>query len=521
MISSALISKVGIVVLIALIVLVICMGYVKAPPNMAYIISGFRRKPRVLIGRAGIRIPFLERKDVLHLGQISVDIKTNGFIPTEDFIGVNIDAVAKIRLKSDPDGIEVAMKNFLNMPESQIVQTITDSLQGNMREIVGTIKLKELCNDRKKFGDEVQTKAQLDMDNLGIQIISCNIQTITDEKDLINQLGQDNMSQIQKDASIAKANAERDIAIATAAAHKEATAAEVEAGKQIAEKNNELAIRQAELKIVEDTKRAEADAAFAIQEQIQRKTIQTEAVNVQIAETERNAELKEKEVAVKEQELAATIKKQADADKYKAERAAEASLIQRQKEADAILYEQQKQADAIKAKGIAEAEAIKVKGEAEAEAIAAKGKAEAEAMDKKAEAYQKYNGAAMAEMMIKIMPQMAAEIAKPLSAIDKINIYGTDGDSTGASQISGNMPVVMKQVFDTMSEATGVDFTEIMRAGTYDAKVNRNVNLQGIPDTVKVVDDTTKKNSSSVTATPEPPKKAKKTVKPENTEVTE
>ena len=359
------------------------------------------------------------------------------------------------------------------------------------------------------------------MDNLGIQIISCNIQTITDEKDLINQLGQDNMSQIQKDASIAKANAERDIAIATAAAHKEATAAEVEAGKQIAEKNNELAIRQAELKIVEDTKRAEADAAFAIQEQIQRKTIQTEAVNVQIAETERNAELKEKEVAVKEQELAATIKKQADADKYKAERAAEASLIQRQKEADAILYEQQKQADAIKAKGIAEAEAIKVKGEAEAEAIAAKGKAEAEAMDKKAEAYQKYNGAAMAEMMIKIMPQMAAEIAKPLSAIDKINIYGTDGDSTGASQISGNMPVVMKQVFDTMSEATGVDFTEIMRAGTYDAKVNRNVNLQGIPDTVKVVDDTTRKNSSSVTATPEPPKKAKKTVKTENTEVTE
>ena len=155
-----------------LIFIVVVMGYVKAPPDVAYIISGFRRKPKILIGRAGIRIPFLERKDNLLLRQISVDIKTNGFIPTEDFIGVSIDAVAKIRIKNDPDGIQIAMKNFLNMNEQMIIHTITDSLQGNMREIVGTIKLRELCNDRKKFGDEVQSKAQLDMDNLGIQIIS-------------------------------------------------------------------------------------------------------------------------------------------------------------------------------------------------------------------------------------------------------------------------------------------------------------------------------------------------------------
>ncbi|MBQ2856731.1 MAG: flotillin family protein, partial [Bacteroidaceae bacterium] len=177
-----------------IIVIIAMMGYVKAPPDVAYIISGFRKKQKILIGRAGIRIPFLERKDSLLLRQISIDIKTNGYIPTEDFIGVNIDAVAKIRIKSDPEGIQVAMKNFLNMNESEIIQTITDSLQGNMREIVGTIKLRELCNDRKKFGDEVQSKAQMDMDNLGIDIISCNIQTITDERDLINALGMDNMA---------------------------------------------------------------------------------------------------------------------------------------------------------------------------------------------------------------------------------------------------------------------------------------------------------------------------------------
>ena len=190
----------------------------------------------------------------------------------------------------------------------------------------------------------------------------------------------------------------------------------------------------------------------------------------------------------------------------RAEKSAEADLVKRQKNAEAEKYEQEKDAEAkkaqaeaqkyaaeqeaagIKAKYDAEAAGIAAKGLAEAEAIKAKGLAEAEAMEKKAEAYKKYNGAAMAEMMIKIMPQMAAEIAKPLSQIDKINIYGTGDGNNGASQISGNMPIVMKQVFDTMSEATGVDFTEIMRAGTYDAKVNRNINLSGEAVKVNVSD---------------------------------
>ena len=498
---------IGAVVL--LLILIVCMGYVKAPPDIAYIISGLRKNQKILIGRAGVRIPFLERKDVLLLRQISVDIKTNGYIPTQDFIGVDIDAVAKIRLKSDPEGIQLAMKNFLNMDEEDITRAITDSLQGNMREIVGTISLRELCNDRKKFGDEIQSKAQMDMDNLGIQIISCNIQKIVDEQDLINALGMDNMAQIQKDASIAKANADRDVQVAQATAEREANDARVEADKQIAEKQQELAIRKAELKVVEDTKNAEAAAAYKIQEQIQNRTIETETVNAEIAKAERQAELKQKEVLVKEQELAATIQKQADAEKYKAEKEAEADLVRRQKNAEAELYEQEKSAEAIKAKGLAEAEAIKVKGDAEADAIRAKGLAEADAMEKKAEAYQKYNGAAMAEMMIKIMPEMAAKIAEPLASIDKINIYGTDGNGAGASQISGNMPIIMKQVFDTMSEATGVDFTEIMKAGTYDAKVNKNVNVTGLPETNVTVNNTSTAPTETTVEEPTPKKNTK------------
>ena len=483
--------------LIAVLIMIIVAGYVKAPPDRAYIISGIRRKPRILIGRAGVKIPFFERVDKLYLGQMTVDIKTEQSVPTNDFINVNVDAVAKVRIGTDTESIQLAAKNFLNKDPDQITLDLQDSLQGNMREIIGTLALKTINTDRDSFSDQVMEKASKDMNKLGIEILSCNIQNVTDENGLINDLGMDNTAKIKKDAAIAKAQADRDVAIAKAEADKAANDARVLAQTEIAEKNNALAIKQAELKKEADTAGAIADAAYHIQEQEQQKSIQTATVNAQIAKAEREAELRQKEVLVKQQELAAEIEKKADAEKYQAEKKAEAELVQRQKKAEAAKYEQEREADArkaqaeaqkyaaeqeaagIKAKYDAEAAGIAAKGRAEAEAIKAKGLAEAEAMEKKAEAYKKYNGAAMAEMMIKIMPEMAAEIAKPLSQIDKINIYGTADGSNGAAQISGNMPIVMKQVFDTMSEATGVDFTEIMRAGTYDAKVNKNINLTG------------------------------------------
>lgn len=481
---------IGLIVLaVVLLIIILMSGYVKAPPDTAYIISGIKKKPKVLIGRAGIKIPFLERKDTLLLKQMSIDIKTGGFVPTKDFIGVDIDAVAKVKVDTSEEGILKAQRNFLNMKERDFIVALTDSLQGNLREIIGTIELRELNTDRKKFGDEVQEKAQVDMKALGIQIISCNIQRIEDEQGLINALGQDNMSKIQKDASIAKANADRDVAVAQAEAAKEANDARVISDLAIAQRNNELDIKRSELKVTADIKRAEADAAYEIQKQEQAKVIETQAVNVQIAKAEREAELKQKEVLVRQQELSAQIERQADAEKYKAEKDAEARLIQRQRQAEAEKYEQEKAAEAQKAKADAmryaaeqEAAGITAKGVAEANAIKAKGLAEAEAMEKKAEAYKKYNGAAVIEMMVKILPEMAAEVAKPLASIDKVNIYGggSGADGSGVSQISGNMPIVMKQVFDTMTEATGVDFTEIMRASTYDAKVTKNINVTGL-----------------------------------------
>ena len=466
-------SMVPIIVIIAVLLLVLAAGYVKAPPDRAYIISGLRKNPRILIGRAGIKIPFLERVDKLYLGQMTVDIKTEQSVPTNDFINVNVDAVAKVRIGMTPEAIQLAAKNFLNKIPDQITADLQDSLQGNMREIIGTLSLKAINTDRDSFSDQVMEKASKDMNKLGIEILSCNIQNVTDENGLIKDLGADNTAKIRKDASISKANADKEIAIAQAQADKEANDARVAAELDISQKQNDLAIRQAALKEESDTAQAKADAAYEIEKMVQQQQIETNTVNAQIAKTEREAELKQAEVRVQEQTLEATVKKQADADKYKQIQEAEAAMEVQKKEAEAKKYAMEQEALGIRAKG-----------EAEAEAIRAKGVAEAEAMEKKAEAYKKYNNMAVAEQMIKIMPQMAAEIAKPLAAIDNVNIYGSSAD--GVSGISGNAPVIMKQVFDTMSAATGVDFTEILKANTYDAAVNKNVNLSGVPSSLEL-----------------------------------
>ena len=406
------------------------------------------------------------------------------------------------------------MKNFLNMNEERICAALTDSLQGNMREIIGTVKLKELCTDRKKFGDEVQEKAQKDMNALGIEIISCNIQRIEDEKGLIVALGQDNMSQIQKDASIAKAQADRDVAIAVAEAKQKANEASVQSDIIIAERNNDLAIKQANLKVQADTKKAEADAAYEIQKQEQQKVIGVKATDAEIAKTQQEAILRQKMVDVRQQELEAEINRKADADKYQKQKLAEAELIEKQKQAEAALYNQQKKSEAErviaeteKYKAIQDAEAkkaqaeaqryaaeqeaagIKAKYDAEAAGIQAKGLAEAEAMEKKAEAMKKYGQAAILEMIVKVLPDVAKAVAEPLASIDKVTVFaGGDGSNGGVSGISANVPTVMAQTFETVKAATGVDLADIVKASGYDAKVTRNINVSGLDGEGQVAD---------------------------------
>ncbi|WP_256219607.1 flotillin family protein [Selenomonas ruminantium] len=475
--------------LLAFIVMAIALTcWVKAPPDVAFILSGWRAKPRMLVGQGGVKVPLLERVDRLYLGQMTVDIRTQQSVPTNDFINVKVDAVAKVSVDDSDEARLLASKNFLNLTPELIADQLRDSLEGNMREIVGTLSLKEISTNRDSFSEQVKAAAAQDMERLGIKVISCNIQNITDETGLITDLGADNTARIRKDASIAKALADRDVSVKQAEAMKEANDAKVKAELEIAQRQNELAIRKAELKRESDIKQAEADAAYAIQEQEQRKAIETATVDAEIAKANREEALRKQQVAVREQELAAQVQKKADADKYNISKQAEAELAKRQRESEARLYEQQRDAEAQKAQAEAkkfameqEAAGITAKAQAEAEAIRLKGEAEAAAMDKKAEALKKYGKAAMAQMAIEILPKVAAEVAKPLGTIDKVTIFG-GGNGSGMSSMSDNVPLVMAKTIQTIKEATGVDIAEIMRAESYEAKTTKNVNVTGMTE---------------------------------------
>ena len=487
------VSAIIAVVVIAAIVVFLAVGYVKAPPDMAFIVSGIKKKSKVVIGKATIRIPFFERLDKLNLRLIPIDVKTSNAVPTADYININVDATVNVKISNEPEKLRLAAENFLNKNTEYIASVAREVLEGNVREIVGKMKLEEMVSDRQKFANLVKENAEPDLAAMGLDIISFNVQNFVYGNEVIENLGIDNIVKIKKAAAIARAESERDIKVAQAAADKESNDAAVAAQTEIAKKQNELAIKRSELQQEADTKKAMADAAYEIQKEEQRKTIEITTANADIAKQEREIELKQKEVAVKEQALEAEVKKQAEADRYAAQQKADAALYERQKEAEAKQFEAQRQAEARKAQAEAEryareqeAEGIRAVGEAEAAAIQAKGIAEAEAMEKKAEAYAKYNKAAVAEMMIKVLPDVAAKIAEPLGQIDKITIIGGDGSSNGVEQVAGNVPAVMAKLFESMKEATGIDLADIVKADTYDAKVNRNVNVSGI-DSVNLV----------------------------------
>lgn len=438
---------------VLVIVLLLIAGYLKAPPDTAYIISGLGKK-RILIGKSGWRVPFFERVDKLSLRVMQVDVKTTEAVPTNEFINVSVDGVANVKISSDPELLKRAAESLLGMRQPELVSLVTQVLEGNMREIVGSVGLKEMVQDRQGVAKKITENVVPDMEKLGIEVVNFNIQSFKDGAGTIENMGIDNVEQIRKNAQIAKANAQRDIAIATSNAQQEANAIKVQADKMIAAQNAELAVQQAEMKVKADTKKAEADAAYSIQQENQRKTIEVARTNADIARKEKEAELAEKEIALKERQLDAEIRKQADAMKYKAEKEAEAELIRRQKEAEAKRFEAEQQALAKKA----EAEANRFSMEQEAEGIRAKGLAEAQAIEKKAEAQKKMGEASVLEMYLTALPEVVKNAAAPLAQTDKIVMYG-DGNST---RLVKDVMNSTNQIVDGVKESTGIDLQALL-----------------------------------------------------------
>ena len=462
--ATFLITLLPIILVVALLV-VFLAGYVKASPDTAIIISGLRKKPKVLIGKAGIKIPFLERKDELNLQLIPIDVKTSNAVPTADYININVDATVNVKISDNEERLNLAAQNFLNKNSDYIGRVAREVLEGNVREIVGKMALEEMVSDRQKFAMLVKENAEPDLAAMGLDIISFNVQNFVDGNGVIENLGVDNIVKIQKNAAISRAESEKEIAKAQANAKREANEAEVNAASEIAKKQNELDIQKAELKKAADVKRAEADAAYKIQEEEQRKTVEITTANANIAKQEKEILLKQKEAEVMEQSLDAQIKKKAEAEKFAKQQEADAQLYERQREAEARKFETEKEADAMKAKAEAqkytmeqEAEGIRTKGLAEAEAIRAKAIAEAEGIEKKAEAMAKMGEAAVLEMYFQALPEVVKNAAIPLANVDRITMYGEGNSAKLMKDIMGTVT----QVTDGLKESTGVDLSAVL-----------------------------------------------------------
>lgn len=464
-----------------LLIILFALSYVKARPDEAIMISGAGKR-KILIGKAGFRIPFFQRKDVLHLKAFQVDVKTEDSIPTKEFININVDAVANLKISSDSKLLDTAFQSLLCISEKDRILQVQQVLQGNLREIIGTVGIRQLVQDRQGVAEQVKENVIPDMAKLGIELINFNIQNFSDNNDVIKNLGIDNIAQISKDAAIAKANADKEVVIAKAAADETANRFRVDSERKIIEQNTELSLKQSELKQKTDTAKATADASYAIEEQKRQQEINIAQINADIAKREREVELGQKEVELKERQLQAEINKVADAKKYAAKLEAEAELYTRQKKAEAEKFETEQQAIALKLQAEAEAQAQIARAHAnrdaalaEAQGIEAKGKAEAEAIQAKADAMKQYGEAATLQLILDsgVLPEIVRAQAEPLAKayeqVGNITMFGSDCQGKLAAGVTGDM----KSLDEGLKNSLGIDIKSLF-AGFLGGKLVAN-----------------------------------------------
>ena len=495
------VSTVGIV-LVALIALVIIIKscWKVAGTNEVLIVSGLGKKPRLKTGGGIFVIPMLQKTQRMTLENIQVDFTSRNDIPTKDAISLLVDAVANMAISQDPERQAVAASKFAGYNLDQMRNIIIPILEGNIREIISQTTFEDLIRgDKKVFAERIQENVAPNLADLGIDLTTFNIQNFSDKKGVIQDLGIENTEKIKKDAQIAAANAKAEVAVAQAEADRRANEAKVKAATEIAEQQTQFAIRKAELQKQADTEQAKADAAKKIEAENQRKAEEIAIANANLAKQEKEIELKEREVSVKERVLEAEIKKTAEAQKFAEQQKADAKLYAVQKQSEAELYErerkaeaekieamkkaeadlalataeaeaQKKLAEAIKAKGEAEAAAEEARGLARAKAIQAEGEAEAKAMYEKAEALKQYGDAAREQMNLEAtkvlyeqLPAIAEAIGKGYAGAD-IHMIGND-----SGQLAGNIMGNMTQLIEGFRGA-GVDLPAVV-SGMLGAKI--------------------------------------------------
>ncbi|NBV25198.1 MAG: flotillin family protein [Proteobacteria bacterium] len=483
------------VVLVALVAVIIIFAifasrYTKVGPNEVLVISGRKRRMIDPDGKArevGFRIvkgggvfvwPVFEKVDILSLELLTIDVQTPE-VYTSKGVPVKVDGVAQIKIKGDDISIATASEQFLSKSTEEIKNVAMQTLEGHLRAILGTMTVEEIYQNRDAFASKVQEVAAGDMANMGLGIVSFTIRDIRDTQGYLDALGKPRIAQVKRDAQIAQAEADRDAMIKSSQATQAGQEAKFVADTRIAEAQRDYQSNVAQYQAAVNQKKAESDLAYDLQKYKTGQLVKAEEVQVEIIAKQKQIELQEQEIKRKERELQATVQKPAEAERQKVETLANARKFQLETEAngaanaakatgfanaDVAKATGMAEAEANKARGLADADVSKARGLAQAAVIEAQGKATAEATRLKAEAFQQYNEAAVIELLVKAMPEIAGRISEPLSKMEKMVIINSgNGPGGGASKLTGDVTQIMAQLPPVLESLTGIKFEKLLQ----------------------------------------------------------
>ncbi|WP_044732405.1 flotillin family protein [Geobacillus kaustophilus] len=423
-------------------------------------------KIKIVRGGGTFVVPIFQQAEPLSLLSIKLDVQTPE-VYTEQGVPVMADGVAIIKVGSSIGEIATAAEQFLGKTRQDMENEAREVLEGHLRSILGSMTVEEIYKNRDKFSQEVQRVASQDLAKMGLVIVSFTIKDVRDKNGYLDALGKPRIAQVKRDADIATAEAEKETRIKRAEADKEARKAELERLTEIAEAEKINQLKLAEFRREQDIAKARADQAYHLEEAKAKQEVMAQQMQIKIIERQKQIELEEKEILRRERQYDSEVKKKADAERYAIEQKAAAEKAKQIAEADAQKYRVETlakaEAERIRLDGLAKAEAEKAKGEAEAEIIRLKGLAEAEAKQKIAEAFERYGQAAVLDMIIKMLPEYAKQVASPLANIEKLTIVDTgSGAGGGANRVTGYATNLMASLQETLKASTGIDVKQLL-----------------------------------------------------------
>ena len=442
------------------------------------ITSGDGKKIKIIRGGGTFVVPVFQQAEPLSLLNHKLEVGTSDTY-TKQGVPVTVNGVSIIKVGSTIEEVSTAAEQYLGKTREELRNEAKEVLEGHLRAILSSMTVEGIYSNREEFAQGVFSVAQKDLSKMGLKIVSFTIKEITDKNGYLEALGQPQISAVKRDAVIAKAEREKEARIENARAEQEAKAAEYQRDAEIAESEKEKELKVAEYRRQQDIAKAEADQAYQLQEAKAKQKVTEERIQVDIVERQKQIELEEKEIARREKQYDAEVKKKADADRYSVEQEAEAEKARELRAAEAHRFK-------IEQEGVAEAEAEKAKGFAAADVIREQGFAEAEAKTQIAKAFELYGKAAIMDMVLDMLPVYAKEIAQPLGNIDKITVVDTgsgEGQQGGAGKVSGYATDLMATIQETLKASSGIDVKELLES--YAGKGNIKESIDQLAEDVK------------------------------------